>query len=77
MLSKATLTIRNRVSVLFICTYASFSPELVLAQERVTIQIDKQPGPNPWSNQIFPDAGVDFQFAVISDNTGVCLPRCF
>ncbi len=47
------------------------------AEEASVIQIDQQPGPNPWSHLQFPDAGAEFQFAVIGDNTGGAYPGVF
>jgi predicted phosphodiesterase len=48
----------------------------IVAEESV-IRVDQQSGANPWSNLEFPDASVDFQFAVISDNTGGAYPGVF
>lgn len=47
------------------------------AGEPADIQIEKEPGPNPWSHLQFPDAGTEFQFAVIGDNTGGAYPGVF
>lgn len=47
------------------------------AEEASGIQVDKRPGPNPWSHLQFPDARAEFQFAVIGDNTGGAYPGVF
>jgi hypothetical protein len=60
-----------------LCIFAFSTAGLVSAGEEAVIQIDKQPGSNPWSNLDFPDANVDFQFAVIGDNTGGAYPGVF
>ena len=59
------------------CIFVLSTSVLVSAGEEALIQIDKQPGSNPWSNLDFPDANVDFQFAVIGDNTGGAYPGVF
>ena len=41
------------------------------------IQINADAGPNPWSNLEFPDANSNFQFAIVSDNTGGAYPGVF
>lgn len=55
----------------------TFSAGFLSAGETAEIEIDKQPGPNPWSDLEFPDAEVEFQFAVVSDNTGGAYPGVF
>ncbi len=62
-------------SNLLICTL--FVPLAGSTDPTSTIEIDQQPGPNPWSHLNFPDANVDFQFAVIGDNTGGAYPGVF
>ncbi|WP_084639186.1 metallophosphoesterase family protein [Haliea salexigens] len=42
----------------------------------VTI-IEEQTGSNPWSHLEFPNADIDFQFAIVSDNTGGAYPGVF
>lgn len=60
-----------------LCIFVFSTAGLVSANEEAQIQIDTQPGSNPWSNLGFPDANADFQFAVISDNTGGAYPGVF
>ena len=59
------------------CACALSASVLVSAGEATEFQIDKKPGPNPWSHLQFPEANVEFQFAVISDNTGGAYPGVF
>jgi predicted phosphodiesterase len=51
--------------------------EKVVQPEASVIQIEQEPGPNPWTHLEFPDANVNFQFAVVSDNTGGAYPGVF
>ena len=60
-----------------VCALALAASGTVSAEDKPEIQIDKQPGSNPWSHLNFPNAEVDFQFAVISDNTGGAYPGVF
>jgi hypothetical protein len=41
------------------------------------IQVVKEADFNPWSNLEFPDANSNFQFAIVSDNTGGAYPGVF
>ena len=60
-----------------VCAFTFSASGLASAEVAAEIQIDKQPGSNPWSHLQFPDANVEFQFAVISDNTGGAYPGVF
>ncbi len=62
-------------SILIACLFGV--PVSASAEQAPGIQIDEQPGPNPWSHLRFPDAGTEFQFAVIGDNTGGAYPGVF
>ena len=62
---------------MILCVFAIFTAGFVSAGEEAVIQIDREPGSNPWSNLDFPDANVDFQFALIGDNTGGAYPGVF
>jgi hypothetical protein len=62
---------------MILCVFAIFTAGVVSAGEEAVIQIDKEPDSNPWSNLDFPDANVDFQFALIGDNTGGAYPGVF
>ncbi|MEQ8857010.1 MAG: metallophosphoesterase [Pseudomonadales bacterium] len=60
-----------------LCAFALSASAYSSAGDAAQIQIDEQPGSNPWSHLGFPDANVDFQFAVISDNSGGAYPGVF
>ena len=60
-----------------LCIFAFSAIGFVAADEEAAIQIDRQPGSNPWSHLQFPDAYTGFQFAVIGDNTGGAYPGVF
>jgi len=79
MQMKNTLSRANYSSLLrsLVCAFAFSASGPAFAQEPAQIQIPQQPGSNPWSHLQFPDANVDFQFAVISDNTGGAYPGVF
>jgi predicted phosphodiesterase len=62
---------------MILCVFAIFTAGALSAGEQAVIQIDKEPRSNPWSNLDFPDANVDFQFALIGDNTGGAYPGVF
>jgi predicted MPP superfamily phosphohydrolase len=53
------------------------SLSLALAQEKATIKIDIQDGPNPWSNLELNNSQETFQFAVVTDRTGGHRPGVF
>jgi len=59
------------------CAFTFFVPGSGFTEEAMGIQVDKQAGPNPWSHLQFPDANVEFQFAIVSDNTGGAYPGVF
>ena len=62
-------------TIVFATALSALCP--VSAEERPEIQIEKPSGSNPWSHLNFPDANIDFQFAVIGDNTGGAYPGVF
>ena len=59
------------------CVFALYASGLLSAGEAAKIQIDRQTGSNPWSHLEFPDSDIEFQFAVVSDNTGGAYPGVF
>jgi hypothetical protein len=51
--------------------------EPAVQAENSAIQIRQEPGSNPWTDLEFPDSYTNFQFAVVSDNTGGAYPGVF
>lgn len=73
----------NRFLVILVCATAFLSgceranEEMAVPAEVPVLQIDEQPGPNPWTHLQFPDTNMNFQFAVVSDRTGGAYPGVF
>ena len=77
MKNRLTGTRYNRFVSLLAGCLGCLAPGLLSAGEAAIIEIEKTPGPNPWSHLQFPDANAGFQFAVVSDNTGGAYPGVF
>lgn len=53
------------------------SLSVVIAQEKATIKIDIEDGPNPWNNLEVNNSEETFQFAIVTDRTGGHRPGVF
>jgi len=62
-------------STVFILAFSTAGP--LLGENPAKIQIDQQASSTPWSHLEFANTDVEFQFAVIGDNTGGAYPGVF
>lgn len=82
--SLSSRRIYNRFVGLSVCVAACLlfgcdrsAEEKAIQPKAPVIQIDEKPGSNPWTRLNFPDSEINFQFAVVSDNTGGAYPGVF